>query len=196
MKLSPMSEAQPPWQKAVQALEARLTALEGRLSKLESEVTKTPIQIGLQRFPVEHSSPTWPRAVIDSVADYFGFPTAWLFTRSRRREIVWPRQLAQWALVTLGMSPTAVDGLFAQSRGAAKHAFRRVVDSLDKAEIKQRDAVWRLAVPVKWPNAALDPSRHSQKPATARQSSEPRDLARPDCHAALTCDRRRKAKRK
>lgn len=141
----------------MKGMTARLKAIEARLEKLET-LTKTAVPVGFQVLRVEHSGPPgWPRAFIAAVADHFGVSESTLFIRRRTREIVWPRQLAQWALASLGMASPSVDSLFDQSRGTAKHAFRRVEDAVDRVEIGQRADVWRLAVAAKWQNSEPDP---------------------------------------
>ena len=119
----------------VEAVHGSVRDLEGVLIQLvaSASLLKRPIDLDLTRAALHKLTPTLPtrevepHEVVETVAAFFKKPPEVLAGKSRRREILWPRQLAMYLCQRYTDAPTSAIGrLLGREHTAVRNAVQTV----------------------------------------------------------------------
>ena len=119
----------------VETVQGSVRDLEGVLIQLvaSASLLKRPIDLELTRAALHKLTPTLPlreiepHEVVETVAAFFKKPVEVLAGRSRRREILWPRQLAMYLCQRYTEAPTSAIGrLLGREHTAVRNAVQVV----------------------------------------------------------------------
>jgi chromosomal replication initiator protein len=131
----------------VETVHGSVRDLEGVLIQLvaSASLLKRSIDLDLTRAALHKLTPTLPtrevepHEVVETVAAFFKKPPEVLAGKSRRREILWPRQLAMYLCQRYTDAPTSAIGrLLGREHTAVRNAVQTVVEALCRQIEAQR----------------------------------------------------------